>query len=399
MLSIDRNTVLKGPCLVVDNGTLITTTKGDVTLSPQKTVFGIDTSTNGKNTDQRLKDMFWKASFQPAGEITSATLAALFPYYSLLPGQSIFGASDATLQFITRETSNNSYVFQNRALTKMPDLNFASDKTILGNVEYSCIGKNNTPFNYANRFLTIGTASYPSDTYNSADVLTVPFTGSWPLGSAVPTGTATATEASPAVFSDSADGLVVGDTIVNSGYANAALNGKFTVASTPTSGTYTLYQYGTTTAVNNTVGADSGTFVRANSLDSFDTESGFTVTHNMTTTPKSTDNVGVYDMLFSSMDISAKGTPIGPTALDMLAALNVQGTSVLKGQSLAGEGRNLNLSGAGIYFRLTQAFLKDTPWLFSPDKNRIGVAEWMATRKFSGGAPVPLAAISTSPIS
>jgi hypothetical protein len=236
---------------------------------------------------------------------------------------------------------------------------------------------------------------------NLANVIATPFVGQW--ATVVPTGTATCTEASPSVFTLNNHGLVNGDRVLTSGYTDTALNGIFFIVSATTN-TFEIAATRGGAAINNAVGADSGTVLRANALDQFDTEEGMQVTFDLGLTPKRSNNLGTYDILFSSLEVKAKGLPIsansGPSTRDIISSLNVQGTNVQMGQSLAAEGQDLILSGNGIYFRLYQAAVESNEAVYSTEKLRPGDFGWTAIRRFGSGANLlkPLYAVSTSPI-
>jgi hypothetical protein len=240
---------------------------------------------------------------------------------------------------------------------------------------------------------------------NLANVIATPFTGQW--ATTVPTGTITSSEASPdVVTSSTAHGLAVGDRVIISGMSgDTAINGTWYVVSVPTT---TTFEVSATRGGSALAGAGSagtgGTFLRANALDLFDTEEGMQVTFDLGLTMKRSNNLGTYDILFSSLEVKAKGLPIsgnsGPSTRDIISSLNVQGTSVQMGQSLSAEGQDLILSGNGIYFRLYQAAVESNEAVYSTEKLRPGDFGWTAIRRFGSGANLlkPLYAVSTSPI-
>lgn len=237
------------------------------------------------------------------------------------------------------------------------------------------------------------------------NVITSPFSGSW--ATTIPTGSITSTdEGTPdTVTTAAAHGLIVGDRVEISGdTGDTAINGTWWVV---TVGSDTTFQVSATRGGAAIAGAGDagtgGTFTRVNPLDLFDTEEGIQVTFNLSLTPKRTNSLGTYDILFSSLTVSAKGLPVspngGPDVADILNALNVQGSSVQIGQSMAAEGRNLNLVGNGIYFRLYQASVDAAPTIYSAEKLRAEDFQWTATRSYNGNSANPLFAISTSPLS
>lgn len=396
MLPVNRTTVIGGPCFVTYNDVSFYTA-GDVTVTPKKVLFDIPTLRFGKKTDQRLQDFYYVIGFGPSGEVTDPLLGVLFAILALSTGESLFPEEDTPLEIIGIESTLNRVSFRNAALTKMPDLSLKVPGTPFGAVEFTAIGGNGIAFNNADRIVAVDTFEYPTDTFESSDIITSPFTGQW--ATTIPTGVATVTEASPAVFAKATHDLVIGDTIVNTGYTNPALNGIFQVAPTSfASGTYTLYENGTETPLNNTIAADSGTFTRSNALDAFDTQDGFAITHGLEVKNYASQNSGLYDIRLVTLDVVCKGMPVGPSMNDLIKALNPQGANAGIGKSMSSEGQDLILNGSGLYYKLTAAALRDGPAVWSNDKTRIGTLTWGATRTFTDGAPNQLGTISTSPI-
>jgi hypothetical protein len=480
-LTIDRTTNLKGPCLLFWNN-LTLYTESDVSIDPNKETWTLQTSLAG-DTDQRLKDAYFKISGQRNGEVTAAILAAFCVYASMLPSTSVFGAGSPLSILSLAETVNNYVTMRNAALTKLEDLNFGTDKIVPGAFEFTCIGANNVAFNDPNRFAYIttrvlggaitaatdatpavitsnghgltngdpisisgvlgntavningyaanvatntfeisttadglnpvaGNASYTSGgTWSLGwpmminNVLVSPFLGQW--AATIPSGTISGTsDAGPDVITTSAaHGLKVNDRMVISGVAgDTAINGAFYVLTAPSTTTLTISatQGGAAIAGAGTY-TSGGTWTRANGLDGFDSEAGMQISFNLSLTQKRTQGLGTYDFWFKSLTVSAKGLPVGVngasvTTLDIIAALNIQGSGVQLGQSMAAEGQDLYLQGNGLYFRLYQAFIKSDKALYSSEKLRQGDFQWQGTRRFAGNTLKPLYAVSTSPI-
>lgn len=396
-MPISRAQILQGPCQIQFAGSTFYS-KGDVTVKINDKTFNVISDAIGL-VDYRDDDFMADISFEPDGQVTTALLAVLFPFIQsgILPGTSVYGATDRALIVWCRDGSKHT--FANVALTKQPTFMASAIKTAFGSCTFRALRPLASPWTTKIATFATGT-TYPGDSaYTLANIITTPFLARWE-NSTPPTGTATATSASPAVFGDTADGLVIGDTVFNSGYTNPALNGLFTVATTPTSGTYTLYLYGTTTPLNNTGSSDSGTFVRQNSFDSFTTESGFTIDTNVSLSDVSTDDLGCVDLRFQQIEVTCKCIPVGPQPADLYNSLAIDGSGAIRGRSRAAVGASLYLSGAGLFAKLTQASLVDiTPVVASAKKKRVQECTWKTTMTLTSGTPNPPLTLATSAIS
>lgn len=398
-MPISRVQILQGPCQVQFAGSTFYS-KGDVTVKLNVKEFNVVSDAIGL-VDYRDDDVMADISFEPDGQVTNALLAVLYPFIQsgIYPGTSVYGSSDRPLVIWCRD--NSKHTFQNAALTKQPPFMASAVKTAFGTCTFRALRSIATAWSGVNSLVVIATANYPGDAaYNLANIITTPFLARWE-NTTPPTGTASATEASPAVFSATAHGLVIGDTIFNSGYTNPALNGLFTVATADFSvNAYSLFLYGTTTPLNNTVGSDSGTFVRQNAFDSFTTESGFSIDSNATLSETSTDDLGVIDMRFDQIEVTCKAIPVGPQPSDLINALAIQGSGAIRGRSRAAVGANLYLTGTGLYAKLTQASLVDiTPIVGSSKKKRVQECTWKTTMTLTSCVPNPPFTLSTSVIS
>lgn len=398
-MPVARTQILQGPAQVQWGDTTFYS-KGDVTVALNVKEFNIMSEGIGL-VDYRDDDVMADISFEPDGQVTTALIAALYPYIAagVQQGFSPYGSTDTPLIIWCRD--GNKHTFNNVAVTKQPPFIASAVKTAFGSVTFRALRSLATAWSGVDSLVTITNATYPGDgAYNLANIITSPVTARWFTGT-VPTGTATVTEASPAVFSLASHGLAIGDTIINSGYTNPALNGTFTVAPTDfSSSEYTLYLYSTTTALNNTVGSDTGTFIRNNVFDSFTTESGFSIDSNATLSEVGTDDQGVIDMRFQQIEVTCKAIPVGPQPNDLINALAIQGTGAIRGRSRAAVGANLYLIGTGLYAKLTQASLIDIkPIVASSKKKRVQECTWKTTMTLTSGVPNPPFTLSTSAIS
>lgn len=74
------------------------------------------------------------------------------------------------------------YTFHNSAITKMPEINFASTSTLWGDCEFCCLPKNGVPWSTANSIYTIDTFAFSDTGFNPADIITQPYSFTWGSG-------------------------------------------------------------------------------------------------------------------------------------------------------------------------------------------------------------------------
>lgn len=128
----------------------------------------------------------------------------------------------------------------------------------------------------------------------------------------------------------------------------------------------------------------------------FFTEAGWEVAFSLKLSPTYVDGFGTIDMSLEQLDVSVKAVPLGPTVAQVMTALKM--TQAL-GTSLASTD-NLVLSGSGTgspTFTLNKASLVNCDGFnYGPQKNRVGMCEWMPTRSITAGTPDPLFTIAQS---
>lgn len=168
-----RTAILRGPAIVQFNSVDFYS-QGDIEVEIDEESFEIITSAYGK-VDERIANRIAKVRFTPAGEWES--LATLFPYASTIVGASIFTGTDVPLAIQTLD--GRKITFQAAALTKMPDLILSAVKTAFGQVEFTCIGKDNTAWSTASSFVAVTSVSMPASTFDPAAVKISPWTAAW----------------------------------------------------------------------------------------------------------------------------------------------------------------------------------------------------------------------------
>lgn len=173
-MPIDRSTILRGPAIVTYNGATFYS-KGDITVELGLETFVIDTSAFGK-VDERVQDRIARVRFTPDGQFES--LGVLWPYGATSIGSSIFGASDTPL-VIQTISDGKAITFSAAALTKMPDLELGATKTMLGEIEFTCLGANNEAWTVADNLLAIASNAFADTSFSVAAILTQAYTGVW----------------------------------------------------------------------------------------------------------------------------------------------------------------------------------------------------------------------------
>jgi hypothetical protein len=269
--TIDRTTVIKGPALVTRNQVTYLVSTG-IKVTPVKETFQLRSSSIGTYT-RRRKNTSIKISYTPDGRIAADLIGDTYgAYATMLPGTSIFGATDTPLYIQTLNNQNLKFTFPCTAQTKIPQFMADPTKTAIGEMEFTAIRGRNVAVTDPNGLVQITASTY-----------------------SVPSGTVTgATNANPTVITTAAAHLLaVGDKVTISGVGgNTNANGTFTVATVPSATTFTLYQLGTTTPIaGNAAFSANGAFIRANTGDALNNSDVITSPFNSswaTTVPTGT---------------------------------------------------------------------------------------------------------------
>lgn len=79
--------------------------------------------------------------------------------------------------------------------------------------------------------------------------------------------------------------------------------------------------------------------------NSFDTEEGWVISHDVGEEEIVTDSYGISDLRLSSVGVMAKCKPLGVSEAEVLALLNIQGAGVLRGASMRANANDLVIDG------------------------------------------------------
>lgn len=181
MATLDRTTVLRGPAFIVRDSVTFHA-QAAITAEPNLTRFQIETSRSGK-VDERALDATWPVKFTPTGEISSGILSALFPagYLNPVIGSSIFPSTDKTLVVtgITHATGN-VFTLKSTALTRMPNLVLAANKTLFGEAEFTGIRQKTTAWSTAASLSAISDNGSPGSADSDPSAIpSEPATAAW----------------------------------------------------------------------------------------------------------------------------------------------------------------------------------------------------------------------------
>jgi hypothetical protein len=119
-MSLDRTTILRGPCKVAyDSQTFYS--RGDVTVTFSSPLFDKSSAAYGRH-GQGVSDKRVTVSFTPV-TYTAAEAAVLWPHASTAIGASIYGSTDTPL--VITPISGQPLTVANAAVTGMPDMVFS----------------------------------------------------------------------------------------------------------------------------------------------------------------------------------------------------------------------------------------------------------------------------------
>jgi hypothetical protein len=170
-MQIDRTTIISGPAKITYGGQSFWS-KGDIVERPIYDRFNISNSHWG-DVDTRETNREYEISFEPDGRFTNELGAILYPYMSLAMGASIIGDTDRALVVHGRDGKKRTY--HNAALTKIPDANFDTGRTLQGSCTFTAIVKNNTDPTNAAAYYTDATEAYPGDSgWDLSNIVTKP---------------------------------------------------------------------------------------------------------------------------------------------------------------------------------------------------------------------------------
>jgi len=176
---ITRASIIRGPAIATFNSAVFYF-KGDMKVELKLTVLDIDVDAFGAVIDGRVINRDVKVTGVPSGNWEAVQAVAL-PYGASAIGSSIFG-SDKALTINT--LAGTQIVFNAAAVTKLPDIYLSSAKTMLGSMEWTCIGTDNTDWAAANQLYTVSSVAFSDTSFTEPGIITDQWNGVW--GSSAP---------------------------------------------------------------------------------------------------------------------------------------------------------------------------------------------------------------------
>lgn len=177
-MATDRTTLIRGPG-AVQYGTTVLHDANGIQADIQVATNPVATSLYGE-IDQWINNRFGTISFTPAGEVTTAILAALYPHQTLSIGDSIFGDTDTAL--IVHSKAGTKVTYHCAALTQPPQLRLSATQVAFGGAAQfrAILAKNKDPAD-SGALYTVAAAAYSAATYPfAADTLVRgAYSGDW----------------------------------------------------------------------------------------------------------------------------------------------------------------------------------------------------------------------------
>lgn len=171
-----RSSILRGPAIVTYGGSTFYS-KDDIALDLTTDTFDIATSLHGK-VDERVISRALKVRFTPSGEWEA--LGVLWPYGSALIGSSVFGAGSP---LVIQTRSGTKLTLYDAAVTSMPDIELATSRTLIGPVEFTCIGKDDEAWETAESLVKVEANAWSDTTFSSSSIKTQAYSASWGVAS------------------------------------------------------------------------------------------------------------------------------------------------------------------------------------------------------------------------
>lgn len=174
-------TILVSPAIVTWNGYSYYFKNG-LKAEFKRETFKVNSDLAGQ-FDERMKSQMTVVSGQPVGALSSASLAACFPYPVSLVGGSIFGATDLPLVIVTKfggaSNAGQTITYPRAALTKFPPLRLKPTDTLFGDLEFTCMGDPTAQPNTSTAWETIASAAFTDSTFDETQIITDTYTAAY----------------------------------------------------------------------------------------------------------------------------------------------------------------------------------------------------------------------------
>lgn len=171
-MTLARSTLVKGPAIATYDSAVIYSST-DIIAEPVIELKELSTSVFGK-IDDVVTDILYRITLTPH---MWTDLTKLFPYTNPVPGASIFGASDKNLVIQTR--AGQQLTFKAAAVTRMPSLHLGVEGPLLGEMEFTAIGTDNTAWSDEAKRVAVATVAFSDTSFDKTLIYHQPYTTSW----------------------------------------------------------------------------------------------------------------------------------------------------------------------------------------------------------------------------
>ncbi|MDB6064945.1 MAG: hypothetical protein JWR26_1153 [Pedosphaera sp.] len=166
--------IIVGPAIVTWNGYSYYF-KAGLKSEFKRETFKITTDFDGE-IDERMKSQRTEISGQPVGMLSTAGIAAMFPYGVSAVGKSIFGATDLPLVIVTKfggtGNAGQTITYPRGALSKFPQLRLKPTDTLFGDLTFTCLGDPAVQPNTAGAWNTIASATFADTNFDETQIIT-----------------------------------------------------------------------------------------------------------------------------------------------------------------------------------------------------------------------------------
>lgn len=164
-MNIVLPTIIQGPAYLIHNSYSFFSKDG-FQENLDRTTFRVSSDLGG-DSDERLQHQKTVLSFTPSGQVES--IDKYFPHGPTAIGASVFGATPKT---IVIHTKTDTITYPRGAVTKMPPLNLATNKTLFGAMELTAIGVPTVQPTDAAFWRTLSAAAYTPTGVNPEKIKT-----------------------------------------------------------------------------------------------------------------------------------------------------------------------------------------------------------------------------------
>lgn len=127
--------------------------------------------------------------------------------------------------------------------------------------------------------------------------------------------------------------------------------------------------------------------------ENFATEGGWEVSFDLSLREEAVDGLGVVDMTFQGLTVTAKAVPVGITQAQVLAAMS---PAIVLGSSHETQAGDLGITSDGVYVMVKHARVTESGFDYANDRKRIAATAWKGIATVSGGAMGPRFYIGTA---